>query len=136
MTAGIARLLHADAEIRNESFADSRDADDHYDLAIGNVPFGNMALHDRRHNPAGHSIHNHFIVKALRLVRPGGLMVVLTSRFTMDARNPLVTSYYDWSSTTRTGGSRILPIISEAALRATLGILARTVARGYVGDRT
>ena len=88
VTAGIARLLHPDAEIRTESFADSRDADDNYDLAVGNVPFGNMVLHDRRHNPAGHSIHNHFIVKALRLVRPGGLMVVLTSRFTMDARNP------------------------------------------------
>ena len=47
-----------------------------------------MVLHDRRHNPAGHSIHNHFIVKALHLVRPGGLVAVLTSRFTMDARNP------------------------------------------------
>ena len=44
-----------------------------YDLAIGNVPFGNMVLHDHRHNPGGHSIHNHFIIKALHLVRPGGL---------------------------------------------------------------
>ena len=88
VTAGIAALLYPDAEIRAESFADSRDADGSYDLAIGNVPFGNMVLHDRRHNPAGHSIHNHFIVKALRLVRPGGLVAVLTSRYTMDARNP------------------------------------------------
>ena len=71
VTAGIAGLLYPDAEIRAESFADSRDADGSYDLAIGNVPFGNMVLHDRRHNPAGHSIHNHFIVKALHLVRPG-----------------------------------------------------------------
>ena len=75
-------------EIRTESFADSRDGDGSYDLAIGNVPFGNMVLHDRRHNPAGHSIHNHFIVKALHLTRPGGLVAVLTSRYTMDARNP------------------------------------------------
>ena len=88
VTAGIAGLLYPDAEIRAESFADSRDAEGSYDLAIGNVPFGNMVLHDRRHNPAGHSIHNHFIVKALHLVRPGGLVAVLTSRFTMDARNP------------------------------------------------
>ena len=88
VTAGIAGLLYPGAEIRAESFADSRDAEGSYDLAIGNVPFGNMVLHDRRHNPAGHSIHNHFIVKALRLVRPGGLVAVLTSRFTMDARNP------------------------------------------------
>ena len=62
--------------------------DGSYDLAIGNVPFGNMVLHDRRHNPAGHTIHNHFIIKALRLIRPGGLVAVLTSRYTMDARNP------------------------------------------------
>jgi len=88
VTAGIAGLLYPDAEIRTESFADSRDGDGSFDLAIGNVPFGNMTLHDRRHNAAGHSIHNHFIVKALHLVRPGGVVAVLTSRFTMDARNP------------------------------------------------
>ena len=88
VTAGIASLLHPGAEIRAESFADSRDAEGSYDLAIGNVPFGKMVLHDRRHNPAGYSIHNYFIVKALRLVRAGGLVAVLTSRFTMDARNP------------------------------------------------
>src|SRR6266566_2747395 len=88
VTAGIAGLLYPGAEIRAESFADNCDTEGSYDLAIGNVPFGNMVLHDRRHNPAGHSIHNHFIVKALHLVRPGGLVAVLTSRFTMDARNP------------------------------------------------
>ena len=63
-------------------------AEGSFDLAIGNVPFGNFALHDRRHNPGGHSIHNHFIIKALHLVRPGGLVAVVTSRYTMDARNP------------------------------------------------
>jgi len=52
------------------------------------VPFGKAALHDRRHNLGGHSIHNHFILKSLRLTRPGGLVAVLTSRYTMDARNP------------------------------------------------
>jgi N12 class adenine-specific DNA methylase/SAM-dependent methyltransferase len=88
VTAAIAHLLYPGADIRAESFADSRDTEGSYDLAIGNVPFGNMVLHDRRHNPTGHSIHNHFIVKALHLVRPGGLVAVLTSRFTMDARNP------------------------------------------------
>jgi SAM-dependent methyltransferase len=64
VTAGIAALLYPGAEIRAESFADSRDPEGSYDLAIGNVPFGDMALHDRQHNPAGHAIHNHFIVKA------------------------------------------------------------------------
>jgi hypothetical protein len=49
VTAGIAALLYPDAEIRAESFASSRDDEGSYDLAIGNVPFGNMVLHDRRH---------------------------------------------------------------------------------------
>ena len=88
VTAAIAAVLHPQAQILAESFADTRDPDGVYDLAIGNVPFGKAALHDRRHNLAGHSIHNHFIIKALRLVRPGGLVAVLTSRYTMDARNP------------------------------------------------
>ena len=88
VTAAIAAALHPRAQILAESFAGTRDPDGSYDLAIGNVPFGKAALHDRRHNLGGHSIHNHFIIKALRLVRPGGLVAVLTSRYTMDARNP------------------------------------------------
>ena len=50
-----------------------------FDLAIGNVPFADVRLHDPRHNPAAHSLHNHFIVKSLALTRPGGLVAVLTS---------------------------------------------------------
>jgi N12 class adenine-specific DNA methylase len=88
VTAGIAAALYPRAQIRAESFADTRDPDGSYDLVIGNVPFGRAVLHDRKHNTAGHSIHNHFIIKALRLTRPGGLALVLTSRYTMDARNP------------------------------------------------
>ena len=88
VTAGVAALLHPGAEIRAESFAETRDPEGSYDLAIGNVPFGKAVLRDKRHNPGGHATHNHFIVKSLHLVRPGGLVVVLTSRYTMDARNP------------------------------------------------
>jgi len=88
VTAGIAAALYPQAQILAESFADTRDADGSYDLVIGNVPFGQAVLHDRRHNASRHSIHNHFIVKSLHLTRPGGLVMVLTSRYTMDARNP------------------------------------------------
>src|ERR1022692_2937326 len=88
VTAGIAAALYPQARIVAESFADTRDPDGFYDLVVGNVPFGQVVLHDRRHNAAGHSIHNFFAVKALRLTRPGGLVMVLTSRYTMDARNP------------------------------------------------
>ena len=88
VTAGIAGALHPDADIRAESFADTRDAEAAYDLAIGNVPFGKAVLRDKSYNSGGHAIHNHFILKSLHLVRPGGLVAVLTSRYTMDARNP------------------------------------------------
>ncbi|MDQ1427397.1 MAG: hypothetical protein QOK39_873, partial [Acidimicrobiaceae bacterium] len=87
-TSAIAAALYPHARIRNESFADTRLPEGHFDLAIGNVPFGDVALHDPRHNRARHSLHNHFLVKSLHLVRPGGLVVALTSRFTLDVRNP------------------------------------------------
>jgi len=88
VTAQIAAALYPDAEIRNESFADTRGREGAFDLAVGNVPFGKAALHDRAYNQGGHSIHNHFIIKSLRLVRAGGLVAVITSRYTMDSRNP------------------------------------------------
>jgi len=88
VTAGIASALYPGARILAESFADTRIPDATFDLAIGNVPFGAVVLHDRAHNPSGHSIHNHFTIKAARLTRPGGIIALLTSRYTMDARNP------------------------------------------------
>lgn len=87
-TAAIAQSLYPSADIRAESFADSRLPDRYFDVVVGNVPFAKVALHDRLHNPAGHSIHNHFLVKSLRLTRPGGLLAAVTSRWTMDALNP------------------------------------------------
>jgi N12 class adenine-specific DNA methylase len=87
-TAAIAAAVYPHAEVRNESFADTRLPEGYLDLAIGNVPFGNVALSDPRHNPRGLSIHNHFLVKALYLTRSGGLVAAITSRYTMDAANP------------------------------------------------
>ena len=88
VTAQIAAALYPDAEIINESFADTRGREAAFDLAVGNVPFGKAALHDRLYNQGGHSIHNHFIIKSLHLARPGALVAVITSRYTMDSRNP------------------------------------------------
>ena len=92
VTAGIAAALYPGARILCESFADTRVPDGHFDLAIGNVPFApgrGARLADARHNPGRrHSIHNHFILKELHLTRPGGLVAVLTSRYTMDSQNP------------------------------------------------
>lgn len=87
-TAAIAAELYPHASIRAESFADTRLPANSFDLVIGNVPFGQNALHDKVHNAAGHSLHNHFIIKSLALTRPGGVVAVLTSHWTMDATNP------------------------------------------------
>lgn len=88
VTAAIAEALYPDARIRCESFADTKIAEESFELVIGNVPFGAVTLNDRVHNRGGHTIHNHFIVKSLRLTRPGGIVAVLTSRYTMDGRRP------------------------------------------------
>jgi N12 class adenine-specific DNA methylase len=87
-TAAIAAHLYPHAQIRQESFADTRFPRDYFDLVIGNVPFGNITLHDKTHNAGGHSLHNHFIIKSLALTRPGGVVAVLTSHYTMDSANP------------------------------------------------
>lgn len=87
-TAAIAAALYPSAMIRAESFADTRLPNGHFDLTVGNVPFGKIVLHDPIHNQGRLSMHNHFIVKSLQLTRPGGIVAVITSRFTMDARNP------------------------------------------------
>ena len=87
VTAGIAAALYPDAEVRNESFADSRLPEGGFDLVIGNVPFSSAILTDPRHNQGRHSMHNHFLVKSLALTRPSGLVAALTSRYTMDAQD-------------------------------------------------
>jgi N12 class adenine-specific DNA methylase len=85
VSADIAAALYPSSVVRHESFADTHLPMGSFEAAVGNVPFGNYQLHDRLHNAGRHSIHNHFIVKSLDLVRPGGLVAVLTSRFTLDS---------------------------------------------------
>ncbi|MEO3753590.1 UvrD-helicase domain-containing protein [Streptomyces sp. B6B3] len=85
VTAEIAAALYPDAALRAESFVDTRLPEGYFDAAIGNVPFDEIALTDPVHNPMRLATHNHFIVKSLELVRPGGLVAVLTSRYTLDS---------------------------------------------------
>ncbi|HWL43144.1 MAG TPA: SNF2-related protein [Ilumatobacter sp.] len=88
-TAAIAaQLYQARATVHAGGFEDYRAADGSFDAAIGNVPFAKVRLHDPVHNRGKHSLHNHFLIKSLHLVRPGGMVAALTSRFTLDARNP------------------------------------------------
>ena len=85
ITAAIAALLYPSAQVRHEGFETTRVPEASFTAAIGNVPFGRYALTDPQHNPRRHSIHNHFIIKSLSLVAPGGYVAVLTSRYTMDS---------------------------------------------------
>ena len=88
VTADIAQALYPNAEIRPVGFETIRDPDGSFDVAVGNVPFGRYRLFDPLHNPDRFSIHNHFLVKALALTKPGGLLAAVTSRYTLDSRNP------------------------------------------------
>jgi len=85
VTAEIAAALYPDAEVRNEDFVATRYPEGYFDLSVGNVPFDEIALHDPKFNPLRLNTHNHFIIKSLELTRPGGLVAVLTSRYTMDS---------------------------------------------------
>ncbi|MBO0910110.1 helicase [Arthrobacter sp. zg-ZUI122] len=88
VTAGISQALYPEAEIRAESFAKTRLPGGYFDAAVGNVPFARTSLHDPRHNAGNYSMHNHFIIKSLDLTRPGGVVGVISSAFTLDAQNP------------------------------------------------
>lgn len=84
-TAKVAHYLHPNQQVRNEGFEQTVVRPSMVDGAVGNVPFGGFSLYDPTHNASRLSIHNHFIVKALAATRPGGLVAVVTSAFTMDA---------------------------------------------------
>ena len=87
-TAEIAQHLYgARATIEATAFEELRVEDGAFDVVIGNVPFAKVTPHDPRHNRGRHALHNYFLIKSLHLTRPGGLVVVLTSRYTLDARN-------------------------------------------------
>ncbi|MDQ0765619.1 UvrD-helicase domain-containing protein [Streptomyces canus] len=85
ITAAVAQALYPSAQILAESFADTRPPEEDFDVVVGNVPFGKYKVTDRKYNPGRrHSIHNHFILKSLEFTRPGGIVVLITSRYTLD----------------------------------------------------
>ena len=88
----IAKKLYPEADITVAGF-ETTDRRDFYDLAIGNVPFGQYQVNDKAYNKLGFSIHNYFFAKTLDQVRPGGLVAFVTSRYTMDAKDPTVRRY-------------------------------------------
>ena len=92
ITGRIAKQLYPQADITVAGF-ETTDRKDFFDLAIGNVPFGNYQVDDKPYNKLGFSIHDYFFAKSLDQVRPGGVVAFLTSRYTMDKQSPEVRKY-------------------------------------------
>ena len=88
----IAKQLYPNADITVAGF-ETTDRRDFYDLAIGNVPFGQYQVRDKAYDKLNFSIHNYFFAKALDQVRPGGVVAFVTSRYTMDAKDSTVRRY-------------------------------------------
>ena len=86
ITGRIAKKLYPQADITVAGF-ETTDRRDFYDLAVGNVPFGQYRVNDKAYNKLGFSIHNYFFAKAIDHVRPGGVIAFVTSRYTMDSKD-------------------------------------------------
>ena len=86
ITGRIAQKLYPEANIKVAGF-ETTDRRDFYDLAVGNVPFGNYKVNDKAYNKLNVSIHNYFFAKAIDQVRPGGIVAFVTSRYTLDSKD-------------------------------------------------
>ena len=86
ITGRIAKMLYPQADITVAGF-ETTDRRDFYDLAVGNMPFGQYKVNDKAYNKLGFSIHNYFFAKAIDQVRPGGVVAFVTSRYTMDSKD-------------------------------------------------
>lgn len=92
-TAEIARRLYPEADIRATGFERTDFPDDFFDVAIGNVPFGSYSVSDKRYDERKFLIHDYFFARSLDLVRPGGIVAYVTSKGTLDKKNPSVRRY-------------------------------------------
>ena len=92
ITGRIAQKLYPQADITVAGF-ETTDLRDFYDLAIGNVPFGQYKVNDKAYNKLGFSIHNYFFAKTIDQIRPGGVIAFVTSHFTMDSKDSSARKY-------------------------------------------
>jgi N12 class adenine-specific DNA methylase len=93
LTARMAKHLYQGADIRQGGFEDAKLADNFFDIAVSNVPFGNYSVHDPKYNRYHFPIHTYFFAKALDKVRPGGVVAFITSTYTMDSKDPSQREY-------------------------------------------
>ena len=90
ITGRIAQKLYPDARIQVTGFENTQFPNDFFDLAVGNVPFGSYKVNDPNYDRHNFHIHDYFFAKTLDLVRPGGVVAFVTSRYTMDKKNSAV----------------------------------------------
>ena len=93
ISAGIAQQLYQKTSIAAQPFEEANIPDSFFDAMIGNVPFGDIRVNDRRYNKHNFLIHDYFFAKSLDKLRPGGVMALITSKGTMDKENPAVRKY-------------------------------------------
>lgn len=89
----IAKLLYPKAKIRIDGFEETQFPDNFFDVAVGNIPFGDYKLYDPKYAKHNFRIHDYFFAKALDKVRPGGIVAFVTSKGTLDKANPTVRKY-------------------------------------------
>lgn len=89
----IAKLLYPQAEIQVKGFEDTDFPDNFFDVVVGNVPFGDFKVYDRKYNAENFKIHDYFVAKSIDKVRPGGIVAVITTKGTMDKKNNSVRKY-------------------------------------------
>jgi adenine-specific DNA methylase len=95
LTARMAKVLYPQANINQKGYEESKTPDDFYDLIISNVPFANVKPADSRYDKLRASIHNYFFAKAIDQVKPGGLVMFLTTNTTMDSKGKATRRYVD-----------------------------------------
>jgi N12 class adenine-specific DNA methylase len=96
VTARIAKCLYPDSTVLAKGFEETQLPDNFFDAVVGNIPFGNYAVHDpayRRTPVLTRAIHDYFFAKSLDTVRAGGVLALITSRYTMDKQDPAVRRY-------------------------------------------
>ena len=93
VSAGIAQQLYQKTSIAAQPFEEANVPDSFFDAIVGNVPFGDIRINDRRYNKHNFLIHDYFFAKSLDKLRPGGVMALVTSKGTMDKENPAIRKY-------------------------------------------
>ena len=93
VSAGIAQQLYQKTSIAAQPFEEANIPDSFFDAVIGNVPFGDIRINDKRYNKHNFLIHDYFFAKSLDKLRPGGVMALITSKGTMDKENPAIRKY-------------------------------------------